>query len=95
MQQQLPTVENIEGFLASHQIGVAQLAIEYCNALVDDAALRASFFPGFNFATPAAQAFDTAGERALVIEPLVAPRGRHRHRDPADVGGDHGRSWMR
>ena len=72
VREQLPTVENIEGFLSSHQVGAAQLAIEYCNALVDDSGLRASYFPTFNFATPAAQAFDTAGERALVTGPLVA-----------------------
>ncbi len=71
VREQLPTVENIEGFLSSHQVGAAQLAIEYCNALVDDGGLRASYFPGFNFATPAAQAFDTAGERTLVTGPLV------------------------
>jgi hypothetical protein len=71
VKQQLPTVENIEGFLSSHQVGVSQLAIEYCNALVDNAALRTSFFPGFNFGLPANQAFDTAGERDLVLNPLA------------------------
>jgi hypothetical protein len=72
VRQQLPTVENIEGFLSSHQVGAAQLAIEYCNELVDDGAARAAYFPGFNFTAPAAQAFDTPAERALVTGPLVA-----------------------
>jgi hypothetical protein len=72
VREQLPTVENIEGFLSSHQVGAAQLAIEYCNELVDDGAARAAYFPGFNFAAPAATAFDTAGERAQVTGPLVA-----------------------
>ena len=72
VRQQLPTVENIEGFLSSHQVGLAQLAIEYCNELVESTTLRSSFFPGFNFSTPAAQAFDTPGERDLVVNPLVA-----------------------
>ncbi len=72
VKQQLPTADSIEGFLSSHQIGVAQMAIEVCNSLVDDGARRAAFFPGFNFAAPAAQAFDTPAERALVIDPLVA-----------------------
>jgi hypothetical protein len=72
VREQLPTVENIEGFLSSHQVGAAQLAIEYCNALVDDAGLRASYFPGFNFAAPAATAFDTPAERAQITGPLVA-----------------------
>jgi len=71
VRQQLPTVENIEGFLSSHQVGAAQLAIEYCNELVDDAAARAAYFPGFDFSAPAAAAFDTPAERALVTGPLV------------------------
>jgi hypothetical protein len=31
VQQQLPPVPSIEAFLASHQTGVAQLAIKYCS----------------------------------------------------------------
>jgi hypothetical protein len=72
VREQLPTVENIEGFLSSHQVGAAQLAIEYCNELVDDGAMRAAYFPGFNFGAPAATAFDMPAERALVTGPLVA-----------------------
>jgi len=71
VREQLPTVENIEGFLSSHQVGAAQLAIEYCNELVDDPAQRAAYFPGFNFGAPAATAFDTPAERALITGPLV------------------------
>jgi hypothetical protein len=72
VREQLPTVENIEGFLSSHQVGTAQLAIEYCNELVDDAARRAAYFPGFNFSATAVTAFDTPAERALITGPLVA-----------------------
>ena len=72
VREQLPTVENIDGFLSSHQVGVAQLAIEYCNALVDDAARRSAYFPGFDFAATAPQAFDTVAERSLITGPLVA-----------------------
>ncbi len=72
VKQQLPTVENIQGFLSAHQVAVAQLAIEYCNALVDDTTLRAAFFPGFNFSQPASAAFDTPAERDLVFDPLIA-----------------------
>ncbi len=72
VREQLPTVENVEGFLSSHQVGAAQLAIEYCNELVDDAGLRAAYVPGFNFLAPAATAFDTPAERAQVTGPLTA-----------------------
>jgi hypothetical protein len=71
VREQLPTVETIDGFLSSHQVGVAQLAIEYCNSLVDDTAKRAAYFPGFDFSAPAGQAFDTPAERDLVVGPLV------------------------
>jgi len=71
VKQQLPAVPSIEGFLASHQVGVAQLAIEYCNALVDDAGLRASFFQGLDFAQPPGVAFATPAGRNLLIDPIV------------------------
>ncbi|MED5431166.1 MAG: LamG domain-containing protein, partial [Pseudomonadota bacterium] len=53
LRTQLPTEENIEAFLTAHQIGVAQLAIEYCNALVEaerngDSSIPA-LFVGMNY----------------------------------------------
>ncbi len=36
VQQQLPANPTLEGFSSSNQIGVAQLAIQYCNALVSN-----------------------------------------------------------
>ena len=71
IRQQLPTAEALDGFLSAHQVAVSQLAIEYCNALVEDPSLRGSYFPGFDFGAPAAQAFGTALERGLVIDPLL------------------------
>lgn len=86
LKQQLPTVENIEGFLASHQVGVAQLAVEYCNALVEDNALRGNFFPGFNFSASAATAFDTQGEKDLITGPLLSKVvGSNLPSQPADA----------
>lgn len=69
--QQLPTVENISGFLAAHQVAISQLAIEYCNALVSDTGLRGSYFPGFDFSAGAATAFNTMGKRNQVVDPLL------------------------
>ncbi len=70
IKQQMPASENINGFLSAHQVAISQLAIEYCNALVEDTASRASFFPGFNFSLAANVAFDTTG-RNQVIDPLL------------------------
>lgn len=71
VKQQLPTIENISGFLSSHQMAVTQMAIQYCNVLVSDGQARADFFPGFDFATPAETAFDHSG-KSLITGPLLA-----------------------
>jgi len=44
LRQQLPTVETIEGFLSAHQMAISQLALAYCDELVEDSAKRAAFF---------------------------------------------------
>jgi hypothetical protein len=44
VQQQLPADPTLEGFSSSNQIGVAQLAIQYCNAAVNTPALQPQLF---------------------------------------------------
>ncbi|VAW69827.1 FIG00702062: hypothetical protein [hydrothermal vent metagenome] len=73
--QQLPTVEDIKTFLPSHQMGIAQLAMSYCNVLVStDKALSANdsnrFFKGFDFTQTALNAFTPASSNQI-IEPLL------------------------
>jgi hypothetical protein len=68
VRQSLPAVPSIEAYLSSHQAAIGQLAIEYCHALIEDPALRAATFPGFNFTTTPAAAF--ANENAL-FDPLL------------------------
>jgi hypothetical protein len=46
VKQQLPSVETIDTFLASHQTGIAQLAIAYCSAMVENATARTNFYGG-------------------------------------------------
>jgi hypothetical protein len=70
VRQQLPTVTDIKGFLASHQMGITQLAIQYCDALVEDNAARTAFFPAVNFNADVATAF-SEGNRPAVIDPLL------------------------
>ncbi|MEO7774724.1 MAG: LamG domain-containing protein [Steroidobacteraceae bacterium] len=72
LKQQLPAVPSIDAFLASHQTGIAQLAIKYCAALVDDVAKRTAFFPGLNTGGGSASAyFASQPNRDLVINPLL------------------------
>ena len=68
VEQQLPSIPTLESFLASNQVGVAQIAIQYCDALVESS-LAGSFFPGLDFTAAPATAF--ASTNAL-IDPLIA-----------------------
>lgn len=85
VRQQLPTVEKIDGFVSAHQMGITQLAIQYCDELVDDTTARAAYFPGFNFGTTAQSAFDVTN-RARIIDPLLARGlGNNLTSQPADA----------
>lgn len=71
VKQQLPTLTDIDFFTSAHQMGVTQLAIEYCNALVEDNTARTSYFPGFNFTESAATAFNSTAKRDMIFDPLL------------------------
>jgi hypothetical protein len=63
----MPVSTGLEGFLSSQQMGITQLAISYCSALIESPSLRSSFFPGFDFNAAPASAFSN---RLLVTDPL-------------------------
>jgi hypothetical protein len=77
LRQSLPAVENIEAVLSSHQVAIAQLAIQYCDAAVEDATI----WPGFNFGAAPGQAFGAAN-RASFVEPLIARAVGHSSTSP-------------
>lgn len=66
VRQSLPAIVDINAFLSSHQTSIAQLAITYCSALVDDTAARAAYFPGLNFSS------DVTAQRSALVDPLVS-----------------------
>ncbi|HEX6994630.1 MAG TPA: LamG domain-containing protein [Gammaproteobacteria bacterium] len=68
VRQSLPAIPTLEAVLASHQVAIAQLAIEYCNALIENPTLRAQKFPGFPFDQPPAAAF---ASRDALVDPLL------------------------
>jgi hypothetical protein len=75
VKQQLPTVESIDAFLASHQTGIAQLAIQYCDELVNDATLRNQFFgssPAIDINATGAYFSGSQANRDVVINALLA-----------------------
>jgi Concanavalin A-like lectin/glucanases superfamily len=66
VKQAMPSVESIDAFLASHQTGVAQLAIAYCSAMVDG---NQFFGAAFN-PNQAGSYFGVQGNRDTVIAAL-------------------------
>jgi hypothetical protein len=48
VKQALPAIEKLGSFGPSQQTALAQLAIQYCNVMVDDNTLRNSFFNGLD-----------------------------------------------
>ncbi|MDH3274786.1 MAG: LamG domain-containing protein [Gammaproteobacteria bacterium] len=74
LRQSLPAVEDIDTFLSSHQVAIAQLAIAYCDALVNvdgnPNPIRGQMFPGFNFDAAPTTAF-SATNRDLFVVPLI------------------------
>ncbi len=75
IRQQLPPVETIEGFVSANQMAIAQLAIQYCDALVESTGLniglRDSFFNGFvGFNSPVATAFASSTEKDQIVDAL-------------------------
>jgi len=70
LRQSLPAIEQPQAFVSSHQVAIAQMAIEYCSELIDDSAKTAALFPSFDFDLAPSTAF-AAGNRNLYLDPLV------------------------
>jgi hypothetical protein len=70
IRQSLPAVDSIEAFLSSHQTAIAQLAIQYCDALVESSA-AGSYFPGLNLTGAPATVFNSDAGKDLLIDPLI------------------------
>jgi hypothetical protein len=69
VRQSLPAVATLEAVLASHQVSIAQLAIEYCNALMEDPVRRAAMFPAFSFNVTPSVAYPAT--QSALFDPLL------------------------
>jgi concanavalin A-like lectin/glucanase superfamily protein len=71
IRQSLPATEQIDAVVASHQVAIAQLAIEYCNALLENrgSITREAMFAGFPFGAGAQTAFPASEN--LLFDPLL------------------------
>jgi hypothetical protein len=67
VQQQLPSDPTLEGFSSSNQIGIAQLAIQYCNVAANTPSLQTKLFGS----TLAANQFKTPGGVSSVATALA------------------------
>jgi hypothetical protein len=72
VQTGLPTVFNIQSVSSGAQIASAQLAMQYCQALVNDPTLAPAFFPGMNFNAAPGAAFATTTAMDQVVQPLIS-----------------------
>jgi hypothetical protein len=71
VRQQLPSDPTLEGFSSANQVGIAQLAIQYCNVAVNSSA-AAQLFPGVTFSASLFGATGTAPGVHQVSSALAA-----------------------
>jgi len=71
LRQSLPAVESLNTFLSSHQVAIAQLAIQYCDAMIGTAgspgANLGTLFPGFNWGNNS----EFSTNRDAFVNPLI------------------------
>ncbi|HEX3915344.1 MAG TPA: LamG domain-containing protein [Steroidobacteraceae bacterium] len=81
VQQQLPSTPTIEAFSSANQVGVAQIAIQYCNVMVNNPTYLAKVLPGV---TLSAGLFSSQAGIDSVTGPLAAQvLGSGLHHQPA------------
>jgi hypothetical protein len=74
IREQLPAAFDLRTFTSSNQVGVAKLALEYCDQMVESPAARDAFFgntPPFPFDAPTPTAFATPADRDRIIVPIT------------------------
>jgi hypothetical protein len=90
VQQQLPPTPTLEGFSSANQVGVAQLAIQYCNTMVNNPTYLSKVLPGV---TLSANLFSSQSGIDQVTGPLAARvlgSGLHSMPDPSTMTGASG-----
>ncbi len=70
VEQQLPSLEDISGFLPAHQMAIAQLAMQYCSALVEDSGLRNDFYGNFSFNDNVVDAYADSTQKQQMLDAL-------------------------
>ena len=71
VRQSMPAIPEMGAVLASHQVAIAQLAIEYCNAVVEDVSARNALWGGSFNAWGVAPSAQAAGWENALAAPLL------------------------
>jgi hypothetical protein len=89
VKQSLPSISELGTFGPAQQTAIAQLAIQYCNQMVDTPALRSAFFGGsFNPSTGGTATFGASGNanrEALIGVLLTKGKNTGLEWDPDDT----------
>jgi hypothetical protein len=89
VKQSLPSIAQLGTFGPAQQTAIAQLAIQYCNQMVDTPALRTAFFGGsFNPSTSGTATFGASGNanrEALIGVLLTKGKNTGLEWDPDDT----------
>lgn len=67
---QLPVDNDIKSFLPNNQIAVTKMASEFCQRLLEDAALRTVVWPTINFATAPKTLFTAANKQIIINQSI-------------------------
>ena len=70
LEQQLPSNYDVRSFVSSHQVGIAKLSVEFCDALVDNTTLRTNFFGAFPWDTVPETVFAVPTNRTQIADAL-------------------------
>src|SRR5262249_49173565 len=72
VEQQLPSTFDVRSFVSSQQVGIAKLALEFCDAVVENASLRTTYFGNFPFTTEPVAVFGLAATPNTVNRTQIA-----------------------
>ncbi|MFT5546106.1 MAG: hypothetical protein ACI832_000247 [Rheinheimera aquimaris] len=70
IQRQLPSADTVDTFVSAQQMAITQLAIAYCNAAIEDSAIRQNWFSGVDFNASPGVTYSMANRPAF-IQPLL------------------------
>lgn len=63
---QLPADNNVKSFLPSNQVAITKLSAEFCEKLVETAALRSVIWPSINFGQTPTQVLNAANKKIII-----------------------------